>query len=102
MFNSHTGVLERLSSYEGNQQITVEELDFIYNRMTKGVRKNYAFGTLPYVTPTEKSLADSIAKKLNLNKFYRGPRHASARRYSQPCRTWKEDATGVALYRKPR
>jgi len=109
MFNSADEELRmvtlrtRLSFYGNSSAITLEEFDFMFHRMTNGKFPNSGFGTLPYVTPTEKALADSIAKKLNFNKFYRGPRCASdpGRSYSQPCRTWKENATGVALYIKP-
>lgn len=93
-------LVEKLSRHENNVTLTIEEFDFMLHRMTNGVRKNYALGTLPYVTPTEKRLVDSIAKKLNLNKFYRGPRPTFNRRGSI-CRTLKEDAVAVALYRKP-
>lgn len=101
MFIQPSDLIEKLSHYDNHKSITIEEFEFMLNRMIKGPHKNYAFGTLPYVTPTEKALADSIAKKLNFNKFYRGPRGGSGRSYSAPCRTLKENAIGVALYRKP-
>lgn len=103
MFVQPSDLIEKLSHYENRHMITMEEFEFMLHRMIKGPRQNYAFGTLPYVTPTEKALADSIAKKLNFNKFYRGPRGSAdpGRPYTAPCRTWKENATGVALYRKP-
>lgn len=94
MFSEPNELLEKLSRYDNHKSISMEEFEFMYYRMTAGRNKNYAFGTLPYVTPTEKALADSIAKKLKFNKFYRGPRTSY---YS----TYKADATGVALYMKP-
>ena len=106
MYEQYRYLLEKIFDYPGNKDLTLEEIDFMHNYMTRGTYKNYAFGVLPYITEDEKRLADSIAKKLNLNKFYRGPRYDKRKFinqhfYSKATHTLKEDAVAVALYVKP-
>lgn len=80
--------------------LSLEELDFMFERMFKSSRRNYGIGILPYVTSMEKQLSDSIAKKLKCNKFYRGSRPVHYRQYNKPSHTLKENAVAVALYNK--
>ena len=105
MNEQYVYLLEKIINCPGNKDLTLEEIDFMHNYMTRGTRKNYAFGILPYVTDYEKQLSDSIAKKLNLNKFYRGPRFdlplKGKFRGSKATHTLKENAVAVALYIKP-
>jgi hypothetical protein len=97
MLISIPDMLIRIGDCPGKELLTLAELDFMSFNMTRN--RGYAFGVLPYATPEERALADSIAKKLKLNKFFRGPRGYG--RYSNATRTLKENATKVALYLRP-
>jgi len=87
-------LLQRIGGHPNCSQLELSELDFMAFYMERNAGS--AFGVLPYSSPEERHLADSIAKKLKLNKFFRGPRQNYGSTH-----TLKENATKVALYRKP-
>ncbi len=96
---------KKLSFFDPNKNLTNEEYEFIVNNLHSGSRKNHSFGILPYVTQGEQTIVDSIAKKLRMRKFFRGPRRImktrylfSISRYMSSSTTLKEDALEVALY----
>jgi hypothetical protein len=56
--------------------------------------------TMPYATPEQREIVDGIARKLKLNKRFRGPRRSRAVFRYNEC--LKRDAVAVVLYRYTR
>jgi len=90
-------IIARIAACDKAGQLSLDELIFIDNYGNKN--RGYATVVLPYALALDIEIVDSIAKKLRMNKFFRGPRSARSRR-GGVCRTLKKDATGVALYPK--
>jgi len=79
------------------KSLNSEELNFVFENMyfSKAKHHHSIIGLLPYKSDDERRITDSIVYKLNLRKFFRGPRPW---RYASS--THKKDAPAVALYFK--
>jgi hypothetical protein len=55
---------------------------------------------MPYATPEQREIVDSIARKLKLDKRFRGPRRSRKLFRYNEC--LKRDAVAVVLYRYTR
>lgn len=97
-WNFENPVLENVIQYKQAAYLSFDELVFIdaYGKRNRG----YANVVLPYELDVDRKMVDSIAKKMKMNKFFRGVRANSRARRGNVCRTLKEDAVAVALYRK--
>jgi hypothetical protein len=109
--NTHTQensfVIKTFFNMQGFNLLQVDEIEFILQNEYKsflggngkrygyvnGKRTGNSYVTLPFWKVDEKRLVDSIAKKLNLRKIYRGPRGGTST-------TLREDAHAVSLYYK--
>jgi hypothetical protein len=89
-------VMPNVLQYKQAETLTFDELVFIDNYGKKNA--GYATVVLPYALALDKEIVDSIAKKMKMNRYYRGPRNAPRR--GNACRTLKKHAEAVALYRK--